>query len=52
MMSYHQQVIEQEDLSLVDAAPLGSVRVGNLEQLAAAHQPAVRQRQNLGIICQ
>lgn len=45
---YHQQVVEQEDFSLVDAAALTPVGVGNLEELTAAHQPAVRQRQHLG----
>lgn len=44
---YHKQVVEQEDFSLVDAAPLSSVWIGNLEQLTAAHQPAMRQRQHL-----
>lgn len=34
---YHEQVIEQEDFSLVDAAPLTSVWIGNLKQLTAAH---------------
>lgn len=46
-LTYHQQVVEQEDLPLVNAAPLRSVRVGNLEQLTAAHEPAMRQRQHL-----
>lgn len=45
--AYHEQVVEKEDFSLMDAAPLGPVRIGNLEQLTAAHQPAVGQRQNL-----
>lgn len=47
-VNYHQQVIEQEDFSLVDAAALTPVWVGNLKELTAAHQPAVRQRQHLG----
>lgn len=46
-IDYHQQVVEQEDFSLVDAAPLSSVRIRNLEQLTAAHQPAMRQGQHL-----
>lgn len=45
---YHQQVIEQEDFSLVDAAPLTSVWIGNLKQLTAAHQPPVRHGEHLG----
>lgn len=47
-VDYHQQVVEQEDFSLVDAAALTPVGVGNLKKLTAAHQPAVRQRQHLG----
>ena len=45
--SYHQQVVEEEDLALVQAQFLGLVGVRDLEQSAVAHQPAVRQRQDL-----
>lgn len=44
---YHEQVVEQEDFSLVDAAPLTSVWIRNLKQLTAAHQPAVRHGEHL-----
>ncbi len=46
-IGYHEQVVEQEDFSLVDAAPLSSVWIWNLKQLTAAHQPAMRQGQHL-----
>ena len=44
---YHQQVVEQEDFSLVDAASLTSVWIRNLVELTAAHQPAMRHREHL-----
>lgn len=44
---HHQQVVEEEDLPLVNTAPLRPVGVRYLIQLAAAHQPTVGQRQYL-----
>lgn len=46
-IDYHEQVVEQEDFSLVNATPLTSVWIWNLEQLTAAHQPAVRHGEHL-----
>lgn len=46
--SYHQEVIEEEDLPLVHPGPLRSVGVRDLVQLAAAHQPTVGEGQHLG----
>lgn len=45
--SYHQEVIEEEDLPLVHPGPLRSVGVRDLVQLAAAHQPTVGEGQHL-----
>lgn len=46
-VDYHQQVVEQEDFSLVDAAPLAPVWIRDLEQLTAANQSAMRQGEHL-----
>lgn len=45
--SYHQKVIEEEDLSLVHSRPLRSIGVRNLVKLAATHQPAMGEGQHL-----
>lgn len=45
--TYHQEVIEQEDLSLVQSKFLGLIWVWNLEEPAVADQPSVRQREHL-----
>lgn len=47
MMSYHQKVIKEEDLSLVHSCPLRSVRIRHLIELAATHQPTVGKGQHL-----
>lgn len=47
MCDHHEQVVEEEDFPLMDAAPLSSVWIRNLEELTAANQPAVRQGQHL-----
>lgn len=39
---YHDEVVEEEDFSLVRRLLLGLVDVGHLEESAAAHQPSVR----------
>ena len=44
---YHEQVVEEEHLSLVDPTSLGSVSVGHLIQLTATHQSPMRQGQHL-----
>lgn len=46
---YHEQVIEQKDLPLVQTQLLHLVGVGNLKQTAVTHQPAVGQRQHLRV---
>lgn len=45
--TYHQEVIKQEDFSLVQSKFLGLIWVWNLEEPAVADQPPVRQRENL-----
>lgn len=40
--SYHQEVIEEEDFSLMEAKFLRLVWVRHLEQPAVTHQPSVR----------
>ncbi len=47
VISHHQQVIKQEDLSLVLPQFLQSVGIWDLEQSAVAHQPAMSLRQHL-----
>lgn len=44
---YHNEVVEEEDFSLVRRLLLGLVDVGDLEEPAAAHQPSVRDREDL-----
>lgn len=45
--TYHQEVIKQEDFSLMQSEFLGLIWVWNLEESAVADQPPVRQRENL-----
>lgn len=45
--TYHQEVVKQEDLSLVQPELLGLVRVRNLKESTVAHQPPVGQREHL-----
>ena len=45
--AHHQQVVKEEDLSLVHAQLLGFVGVGNLEETAITHQPPVGQGEDL-----
>ena len=45
--SHHQEVVEEEDLTLVQPQTLGAVRVGDFVELAAANQAAVGQGQDL-----
>lgn len=45
--AYHQQVVEEEHLSLMYTSALWSVGVRHLVKLAAANQPAVGKRQDL-----
>lgn len=44
---YHDQVVEEEDFSLVRRLLLGLVDVGHLEEPTAAHQPSVRDGEDL-----
>lgn len=44
---YHNEVVEEEDFSLVRCLLLGLVDVGDLEEPTAAHQPSVRDREDL-----
>lgn len=46
-LTYHQEVVEQEDFALVQPELLGLVRVRNLEEPAVADEAAVWQRQHL-----
>lgn len=41
VLSYHQKVIEQEDLSLVETQLLRFIRVRHFEQPAVTYQPAM-----------
>lgn len=45
---YHDQVVEEEDFSLVRRLLLGLVDVGHLEEPTAAHQPSVGDGEDLG----
>lgn len=45
--TYHQEVIEEEDLSLVQSQLLGFIRVRNLEKPAVADQPSMGKREYL-----
>lgn len=47
MALYHNEVVEEEDFSLVRRLLLGLVDVGDLEEPTAAHQPPVRDREDL-----
>lgn len=44
---YHNEVVEEEDFSLVRRLLLGLVDIGDLEEPTAAHQPSVRDREDL-----
>lgn len=44
---YHNQIVEEEDFSLVRRLLLGLVDIGHLEEPTAAHQPSVRHREDL-----
>lgn len=46
-LAYHQQVIKEEDLSLVNSCPLRSVGVRHLIELATTHQPTMGKGQHL-----
>lgn len=45
--TYHQEVIEQEDLSLVQSQLLGFVGVRNFKKPAVADQPSMGKREHL-----
>lgn len=45
--TYHQEVVKQEDFSLMQSEFLGLIWVWNLEESAVADQPPVRQREDL-----
>lgn len=44
---YHNEIVEEEDFSLVRRLLLGLVDVGHLEEPTAAHQAPVRDREHL-----
>lgn len=46
---YHEEVVEQEDLPLVQTQLLGLVWIWNFKQAAVTHQPAMGQRQHLHV---
>ena len=48
LVIYHNQVIKEEDFSLVRCLFLGLVDVRHLEESTAANQSSVRDRENLG----
>lgn len=49
MYSYHNEIIEEEDFSLVCCLFLGLVDIRNLKKSTAAHQSSVRDREDLHI---
>ncbi len=47
LCTYHNEIIEEEDFSLVCCLFLGLVDVCHLKESTAAHQSSVRDRENL-----
>lgn len=47
LYTYHNEIIEEEDFSLVCCLFLGFVDISHLKQSTAAHQSSMRDRENL-----
>lgn len=47
LLTYHNEIIEEEDFSLVRRLFLGLVDISHLKQSTAAHQSSVRDREDL-----